>query len=181
MRNVVGVDALKPETSVNLAVGVTARAGRAFTLTVDAYQIDITNRIVYSGSFTRAQLGFGANDYLGVNLVRFFANAVNTRTQGLDIVGSDRFKVGKGQLVLTAALNFNKNTVTAINSTPLIDDPKNNPVDANPSTWYRTSLFDRNQISIIEDYLPRSKWNLSATYTIDKFDISARTVRSFSP
>lgn len=177
VRNVIGVDALKPETSVNLAVGVTARAGRAFTLTVDAYQIDITNRIVYSGSFTRAQLGFGANDYPGVNLVRFFANAVNTRTQGIDIVGSDRFKVGKGQLVLTAALNFNKNTVTAINSTPLIDDPKNNPADANPSTWYRTSLFDRNQISIIEDYLPRSKWNLSATYTIGKFDISARTVR----
>lgn len=177
VRNVVGVDALKPETSVNLAVGITARAGRAFTITVDAYQIDITNRIVYSGSFTRAQLGFGANDYPGVNLVRFFANAVNTRTQGLDIVASDRIKAGKGQLTLTAALNFNKNTVTAINSTPLIDDPKNNPADANPSTWYRTSLFDRNQISIIEDYLPRSKWNLSAIYTIGKFDISARTVR----
>ena len=177
VRNVIGVDALKPETSVNLAIGVTARAGRAFTLTVDAYQIDITNRIVYSGSFTRAQLGFGANDYPGVNLVRFFANAINTRTQGIDIVGSERLKVGRGQLVLTAALNFNKNTVTAINSTPLIDDPKNNPADANPSTWYRTSLFDRNQISIIEDYLPRSKWNLSAIYTIGKFDISARTVR----
>ena len=177
VRNVIGVDALKPETSVNLALGITARAGRAFTLTVDAYQIDITNRIVYSGSFTRAQLGFGATDYPGVNLVRFFANAVNTRTQGLDIVASDRLKIGKGQLVLTAALNFNKNTVTAINSTPLIDDPKNNPVDANPGSWYRTSLFDRNQISIIEDYLPRNKWNLSATYTIGKFDISVRTVR----
>ncbi|GAB3897493.1 TonB-dependent receptor [Spirosoma agri] len=177
VRNVIGVDALKPETSVNLALGVTARAGRAFTLTVDAYQIDITNRIVYSGSFTRAQLGFGTNDYLGVNLVRFFANAINTRTRGLDIVAAERLSVGKGQLVLTAALNFNKNTVTAINSTPLIDDPKNNPVGANPSTWYRTSLFDRNQISIIEDYLPRSKWNLSATYTIGKFDIAARTVR----
>lgn len=177
VRNVIGVDALKPETSVNLAVGVTARAGRAFTLTVDAYQIDITNRIVYSGSFTRAQLGFGTNDYPGVNLVRFFANAVNTRTQGIDIVGSERLKVGRGQLVLTAALNFNKNTVTAINSTPLIDDPKNNPADANPSTWYRTSLFDRNQVSIIEDYLPRSKWNLSALYTIGRFDVSVRTVR----
>lgn len=177
VRNVIGVDALKPETSVNLAAGITARAGRAFTLTVDAYQIDITNRIVYSGSFTRAQLGFAATDYPGVNLVRFFSNAVNTRTRGLDIVGSERITLGKGQLVLTAALNFNKNTVTAINSTPLIDNPKNNPADANPSTWYRTSLFDRNQISIIEDYLPRSKWNLSATYTIGKFDISARAVR----
>ncbi|MFD2932660.1 TonB-dependent receptor [Spirosoma flavum] len=177
VRNVIGVNALKPETSVNVALGVTARAGRAFTLTVDAYQIDITNRIVYSGSFTRAQLGFGATDYPGVNLVRFFANAINTRTRGLDIVAAERLDLGKGKLVLTAALNFNKNTVTAINSTPLIDDPKNNPAGANPSTWYRTSLFDRNQISIIEDYLPRSKWNLSATYTIGKFDITARTVR----
>ncbi|MBD2700794.1 TonB-dependent receptor [Spirosoma sp. BT702] len=177
VRNVIGVNALKPETSVNLAAGITARAGRGFTLTIDAYQIDITDRIVYSGSFTRAQLGFGTNDYPGVNLVRFFANAINTRTQGLDIVASERFKAGTGQLTLTAAVNFNKNTVKAINSTPLIDDPKNNPADANPSNWYRTSLFDRNQISIIEDYLPRSKWNLSAMYTIGKFDISLRTVR----
>ena len=177
VRNVIGVDALKPETSLNYTVGLTARAGRAFTVTVDAYQIDITNRIVYSGSFSRAQLGFGANDYLGVNLVRFFSNAINTQTRGIDIVASDRFDVGKGRLVLTAALNFNKNTVTGINSTPLIDDPKNNPADANPSTWYRTSLFDRNQVSLIEDYQPRNKWNFSATYTIGKFDITARTVR----
>ncbi len=176
-RTVIGVDALKPETSVNYTLGFTARGGRNFTLTVDAYQIDITNRIVYSGSFTRAQLGFGATDYLGVNLVRFFANAANTRTQGLDIVGSERVTVGSGRLTLTAALNFNKTMVTAINSTPLIDAAKNNPPDANPSTWFRTALFDRNQVSIIEDYLPRSKWNLSASYSIGKFDITARAVR----
>jgi len=153
-RTVIGVDALKPETSVNYTVGITARGGRAFTLTVDAYQIDITNRIVYSGAFTRAQLGFAATDYLGVNLVRFFANAADTRTRGLDIVASERIKAGKGNLVITAALNFNQNTVTGINSTPLIDAAKNNPAEANPSTWFRTALFDRNQVSIIEDYLP---------------------------
>jgi iron complex outermembrane recepter protein len=176
-RTVIGVDALKPETSTNLTVGVTARAGKAFTLTVDAYQINISDRIVYSGSFNRTQLGFGANDYLGVNLVRFFANAINTQTRGIDIVASERLSIGSGKLVATASLNFNKNTVTDINSTPLIDDPKNNPVGTNPSTWFRTSLFDRNQVSLIEDYQPRSKWNLSATYTIGKFDITARTVR----
>ncbi len=176
-RTVIGVDALKAETSANYTIGVTARGGRNFSLTVDAYQIDITNRIVYSGSFSRAQLGFGAADYLGVNLVRFFANAANTRTRGLDIVASERITAGKGRLVLTAALNFNENKVTAINSTPLIDAAKNNVADANPSTWFRTALFDRNQISLIEDYLPRNKWNFSATYSIGKFDITARAVR----
>ena len=176
-RTVIGVDALKPETSTNFTVGLTARAGKAFTLTVDAYQINISDRIVYSGSFTRAQLGFTAADYLGVNLVRFFANAVNTKTQGIDIVAAERLTIGSGRLVVTAALNFNKNTVTGVNSTPLIDDPKNNPAGANPGTFFRTSLFDRNQVSLIEDYQPRSKWNLSATYTVGKFDITARTVR----
>ncbi|GAB3712449.1 TonB-dependent receptor [Spirosoma flavus] len=176
-RTVIGVDALKPETSVNLTLGATAKIGR-LTATIDAYQIDITNRIVYSGAFSRALLGFGANDYVGVNNVNFFANAANTRTRGIDIVLSDRIALGKGSLLLTAAVNFNKNEVTGINSTSVIDDPKNNENSGrSPDQWFRTLLFDRQQRSRIEVFQPQSKLNISAVYSIGKFDITARTVR----
>ena len=177
-RKTIGVDALRPETSVNLSLGLTAKIANSLTLTVDAYQIDIKDRIVYSGPFSRAQAGFtDATQYPGVNVVRFFANAVNTRTQGIDIVATERINVGKGKLILSAALNFNKNQVTALNSTTKIDDPSKNSLLTNPSTWARTALFDRQQVSLIEDYLPRSKWNLSAAYNAGKLDVTFRAVR----
>ena len=177
-RKTVGVDALRPEKSINYSLGITAKLGNSGTLTADAYQIEITDRIVYSGAYTRAQLGItDATQFPGVNNVRFFANAVNTRTRGIDIVATERIQMGKGKLVLSAALNFNKNEVTGINSTTLIDAPKNNDPANNPSTWYRTALFDRQQVALIESYLPNSKWNLSAAYSIGKFDITFRAVR----
>jgi iron complex outermembrane recepter protein len=177
-RKTVGVDALRPEKSVNLSLGVTAKLGNTATLTVDAYQIDITDRIVYSGAYSRAQLGItDAAQFPGVNNVRFFANAINTRTQGIDIVATDRIDIGNGKLTLSAALNFNNNQVTSLNSTALIDAPKNNDPANNPSTWYRTALFDRQQYALIENYLPKSKWNLSAAYSSGKLDVTFRTVR----
>ena len=176
-RTVIGVDALKPETSVNFTFGATAKIGR-LSATVDAYQIDITNRIVYSGAFSRALLGFGANDFVGINNVNFFANAANTRTRGIDIVLSDRFKIGAGSLLLTAATNFNKNEVTGINSTNLINDPKNNENSGrSPDQWFKNLLFDRQQRSRIEVFQPRNKLNISATYSIGKLDVTVRTVR----
>ena len=177
-RKTVGVDALRPEKSVNLSLGITAKLGNSATLTVDAYQIDINDRIVYSGAYSRAQLGItDPTQFPGVNNVRFFANAVNTRTQGIDIVATDRIVIGKGKLTLSAALNFNKNQVTSLNSTALIDAVKNNDPANNPSTWYRTALFDRQQYALIETYLPRSKWNLSAAYSVGKLDVTFRAVR----
>lgn len=177
-RKTVGVDALRPEKSVNASLGLTAKIGKALTLTVDAYQIDITDRIVYSGAYSRAQLGItDANLFPGVNNVRFFANAVNTTTRGVDIVATERIALGNGKLTLSAALNFNKNEVTSLNSTALIDAAKNNDPATNPSTWYRTALFDRQQYALIESFLPRSKWNLSAAYSIGKLDVTFRAVR----
>ena len=177
-RKTVGVDALRPETSLNLSLGVTAKIANSLTLTVDAYQIDIKDRIVYSGAYSRAQLGItDATQFPGVNNVRFFANAVNTRTQGIDIVATERINMGKGKLILSAALNFNNNKVTDLISTPLIDAAKNNDPNVNPSTWFRTALFDRQQYALIEAYLPRSKWNLSAAYNIGKLDVTFRAVR----
>jgi iron complex outermembrane recepter protein len=176
-RKAIGVDALKPEKSVNLTFGATAKFGR-FSATIDAYQIDITNRIVYSGAFSRALLGFTADQYVGVNNVNFFANAANTRTRGLDIVTSFRPQIGKGALTLTAAVNFNKNIVTGINSTPLIDNPVQNETSGrSPDQWFRTLLFDRQQRSRIEVFQPQTKLNLSAAYSIGKFDFTLRAVR----
>jgi iron complex outermembrane receptor protein len=176
-RKVIGVDALRPETSLSFTTGVTARIAKTTTITVDAYQIAIKDRVVYSGAFSRSLLGFAATDYVGVNNVNFFANAANTRTQGVDIVINSKNKVANGGLNVTIAMNFNKNKVTEINSTALIDSPEKNVVTTNPGNWFKNLLFDRQQISRIEVWQPNSKINLSAVYSVGKFDFSLRTVR----
>jgi iron complex outermembrane receptor protein len=175
-RKVVGVDALRPETSVNFTAGITAKLG-SLALTVDAYEIKIKDRIVYSGAFSRAILGFTAEQYVGINNVNFFANAANTTTKGIDIVANGRYNIGKGKLFVTAALNFNKNEVTAVNSTPLINSAEKNDLAKSPDTWFKNLLFDRQQRSRIEVWQPMNKVNLSLAYSIGKLDITARTVR----
>ncbi len=176
-RIVIGVDALRPETSVNSAFGVTAKFSNALSLTVDAYQIDIKDRIVYSGAFSRGLLGFAATDYVGVNNVNFFANAANTKTQGVDIVANSKLPVGKGFLNMTAAINFNNNEVTSVNSTALINDPAKNDPAKSPDTRFQNLLFDRQQRSRIEVWQPKNKINLSFGYSLDKLNVTLRIVR----
>jgi iron complex outermembrane recepter protein len=176
-RTTIGVDALRPETSVSFTGGITMKINNIFSLTADLYQIDIKDRIVYSGAFSRALLGFAATDYVGVNNVNFFANAANTNTQGIDIVANSKFSIAKGFLNVTAAINFNKNDVVSINSTTLINDPAKNDPTKTPDTWFKNLLFDRQQQSRIEVWQPKNKINLSFGYTLDKLNVTLRMVR----
>jgi len=170
-----GVEGLKQEKSTNYGLGLTATVARQLTLTVDAYQIDIKDRIVLSSSFTRDNTL--VNSILGalpVSQVQFFANAVNTRTRGIDIVANERIALGAaGRLLLTAAANFNKTEVTSFNSS---SSTINNDVTVGVNNL-QNRLFDRQQRTRLERGNPRSKVNLSAAYTVGKFGVEARTVR----
>ncbi|QKG57527.1 TonB-dependent receptor [Hymenobacter sp. BRD128] len=170
-----GVEPLKQEKSTNYSVGLTASAGRQFTLTVDAYQIDIRDRIVLSAQFTRTNpLVATILGTLPVSRVQFFANAVNTRTQGIDIVANERIALGeKSRLLLTAAANFNHTEVRSFNSS---STTVNNDQTVGTSNLQNT-LFDRAQRTRLESGNPRSKINLSAAYNVGIFGIEARTVR----
>ena len=165
-----GVEPLKQEKSANYSVGLTSRAG-GFTLTVDAYQIDIRDRIVLSSQFTTGNATVAAilRSRPDIGRVQFFANAVNTRTQGIDIVASERIALGgDSRLLLAASANFNQTTVRSFNSSS---------TTINDSPALQNTLFDRQQRTRLEAGNPRSKINLSATYTISKFSLEARSVR----
>jgi iron complex outermembrane recepter protein len=108
-----GVPSLKPEQSLSYSAGLTVNAGRAFNLTVDAYQIDIDDRIVISGRFSNsipalAQFFAGSN----VTEAQFFTNAIDTRTRGIDIVATAFHKFeSDDKLTATLALNLNKTRI----------------------------------------------------------------------
>jgi iron complex outermembrane receptor protein len=170
-----GVEPLRQEKSTNYGLGLTATVARQLTLTVDAYLIDIKDRIVLSSSFTRNNPL--VNTILGtlpVSQVQFFANAVNTRTKGLDIVANERIALGAtSRLLLTAAANFNQTEVTSFNSSSSTINSDNTLGVEN----LQNRLFDRSQRTRLERGNPRSKINLSAAYTTGIFGIEARTVR----
>jgi iron complex outermembrane receptor protein len=166
-----GVGSLKQETSRNYSLGLTARLLRTITLTVDAYQIDINDRIALSSQFSRANAlvaGYlnaaGATD---VGIVQFFSNAIDTRTRGLDIVANERLTLSEtSTLSLTAAANFTETEVRGVNVPSQLED-----------ATLRTIFFDRQQTGRLEDAQPRSKIVLAANYTLSKLGLELRTVR----
>lgn len=102
-----GGQPLKPEKSNNYSAGAVYHVG-PFEATVDAYRIDIRDRIVLSENLNSAAVQALVQPF-GVNAARFFINGVRTRTQGLDTVLHYVLRTDStGKLDLSAASNLNK-------------------------------------------------------------------------
>lgn len=187
VRNAFGIQELKPETSTSFSGGVVGKVGNHLTFTVDAYFIKINDRIVLSTQFARTNsivdsIMKANNVPASVNALQFWTNAINTETKGIDIVVTERFKIGKGNATASLAANFNENKVVGgLNTNSVIDDPKVNPSwgnpNANPANDLSTGLFDRQQQSRIEVAQPRSKINVTFGYEVSRWNFLLRAVR----
>ncbi len=105
-----GIGNLKEETALNGSIGFTYRAG-GFSATVDGYVITVDDRIILTDNFDASHLNVGAE------AAQFFANGVNTKTTGLDIVLNYATRVGNGnQLSVGLAGNINQLDIEKINS-----------------------------------------------------------------
>ena len=108
---------LEPEESKNLSLGFVFRQG-GFTASVDYYRIEVDNRFAVSPNFTvtpalRAQLvAAGVPGADSLTTVSYFTNSFDTRTQGVDVVGSWRGQLWGGKAGVTAAWNWNDTKVT---------------------------------------------------------------------
>ena len=111
-----GATSLKPEKSHNYGAGVVIKPVPTLTFTIDGYIINVKGRIGVSRthSVTAAEIllepelaavGEGGD-------VNFFTNATDTRTRGIDLVGTWRHVLFDGNLSTTLAYNYNKSKVT---------------------------------------------------------------------
>nr|MBA3554151.1 TonB-dependent receptor [Gemmatimonadales bacterium] len=91
-----GARLLEPETSENYSFGVALNPVPSFSLTADYYQILIDDRIVFSGNFTGTAVRtfLEQRGFPGVAGARFFTNAIDTRTLGVDVVANYGFALG---------------------------------------------------------------------------------------
>lgn len=106
-----GIDQLKEETAVNTSIGFTYNSG-GFSATVDAYSISVDDRIILTDNFDATSLNVGAE------AAQFFANGVDTKTNGLDIVLNYRKNLANetSSFQVGVAANFNQLEIEKINS-----------------------------------------------------------------
>ncbi|GAB6195145.1 TonB-dependent receptor plug domain-containing protein [Lysobacter xanthus] len=113
-----GIPSLKEETSRSGTLGITWSPSRAVSVTADAYRIDIQDRIILTGEFGNDDPNIGAIlAARDIGVARFFVNAVDTRTTGLDLTAAwNGHALLGGTLDTFFAANFNRTEVTKVNA-----------------------------------------------------------------
>lgn len=154
LADLLGISELKEETSTSFSLGFTGKIPDLnLTFSVDGYLINIDDRIVYSGSFgpgsnTEVQAIF---DAAGATSARFFVNAIDTKTKGLDVVISHKANLSD-ELKLTSdlAANFTETEVDALNVPAAV-----------VAAGQTGSFFDAQEEAFLTRAIPRTKASLS--------------------
>ncbi len=164
----VGIPKLRQELSRSASVGLTGRAGSLLSFTLDAYYIQIRDRIVLTGSFRDDDPIIGSTlTRLNVGQAQFFANAASTRTLGLDLVLANSAALGSGRLSSTLALNVNQLTVTDVQTTALLAGKQD-------------IFFGPREQAFVKASAPPYKINLTEDYSLGRFGALVRLV-AFGP
>ena len=163
----IGIEDPKPETSWNYNLGITAQVGQNFLFTVDAYQIDITDRIIVTENLAVANITALKNLFTGFQEITFFTNAINTGTKGIDLVTSYKHNVGaKGKFSASVALTVNKTEITGV---------KDTPTALQLDTKTPVLLIDTVSRALIETSQPHTKVLVSVGYQIGKLSFNLRS------
>lgn len=177
-----GATPLVPEESRNFSFGFTTTPFDNFTLTVDAYQIEIDNRIAISSLFSplatqpTATPGVNRGQAIQAILVanglppeisgQYYTNAIDTRTRGVDVVASYNFSTQFGDFRTTLGYNWNDTEITGIRDNP----PELAPLGA-------FDQFDRNRQSSLTSSIPDSKFTSGVNWSLGRYSASARATR----
>lgn len=163
-----GAEPLKPEKSRNYSLGFALTPLAGLSVTVDAYQIDIDDRITLTGLLSSAGVRaiLRANGFSGDQYVRFFTNAIDTRTRGLDIVGAYNLALGRlGRLRTTIGYNHNVTNIRSIAPTPT------------QLAGLGLTLFDRQTQGYFTVSTPKDKLILGLDWNLDRVGINVKETR----
>lgn len=157
-----GIPSLTEEKSVNASFGITAKPTASLSFTLDGYYVTITDRIVLTDGFGTDddQIGSTLED-LNVGYARFFTNAVDTKTMGLDAIISYKIYMEDNTLTFTYAGNFNQMEVTAIHTNELLAGKEDN------------YFSDREEYFLLAS-APPVKMHINAEYATPKLNVNLR-------
>ncbi len=145
-----GVDKLRHETSTNFSFGAVWEADESVLVTLDAYRISISDRIVLGPT-----LGLPDGVRLGaIEAGSFFSNAVDTETYGVDLVACVKTNFAGGDVDLVSSLSWNQTKIKGVNA------PANIPANV---------FFPLAERVNVERSQPRLRASASADYRRDRF------------
>ncbi len=156
-----GVSALDAETSFNVTAGFTYRLSSNLSLTADYYNIAVDDRVLFTG-----EIGFDgdqdntnpveeilvAND---VTSIKYFVNALDTRTQGFDLVLDYKGSRLGGGSALDVVLSLN------LNETKIDNDEITSPGVVGDVGY---EIFNRKEQSRVTSARPNVKTLLGLTW-----------------
>ena len=165
-----GSEPLKAEESENLSLGLVLTPAEGLYVTIDAYQIKVTDRITLSENLTSPGVRIFVQShagYEGASGARYFTNAIDTTTQGVDIVGTYKWALANSALDFTAGYNYNKTEIDRVAPNP-----------ASLTAIDPTALrFGRVELARFEVGAPRDKFFLNNVWTRGGFSISTTATR----
>ena len=176
-----GLNGLKPEHSMDFSLGMVWRPLPHLSTTLDIYQITITDRIVGSGSVAGALNGAqtaagpainnaisiysGGTDVIDPDVLKtgsyginIFANGIDTRTRGADLVINFPYDYNFGSVTYSVGATYNDTTITNPGSTP--------------SGLTGATLYDAEAYSELTTATPKYVINLGALMTVDKLTVN---------
>jgi len=164
--SVLGIPSLKAEQSNNFTIGIGLKPSNNLSITLDYYNIGITDRIVYSSSISSSSKTSTLGKILtagGVKNISFFINGINTNTQGLDyVVSYKNIGVGtKGKLSINLAGNISLNN--EVLGTP--NDPVAIKADG-------ASILNTQIKSLLTESRPKYKMIFGIDYVVGKFQLN---------
>lgn len=112
-----GGRALKPEESTNYSLGLVWRPLANASVTVDAYRIDIDNRITLSDQLPASVVGpiFAGTPYANIQSAAFYTNIADTRTDGIELAGQYQWDLAQyGRLDLNAGFAKTRTRITEL-------------------------------------------------------------------
>jgi iron complex outermembrane receptor protein len=173
-----GFGGLQPEQSTNYSVGFVAHPISAMAVTLDVYQIDLKDRIVGSGNIYGlgnptginsaavqaalvAFIGADALDGVTQSGINIFANGLDTRTKGAD-------------LVVTYATDFGSNGKVDWSLTGSYNTTEVTHIKPSPASFAPQELYDISAISSLEDSSPKYRIVAGALWTVGPLTINLR-------
>ncbi len=163
-----GAKPLDAEKSVNASLGAVMRFGDV-SVTVDAYRIDIDDRIILSENLTQANVRdyIARQGFIGVGGGRFFINGVDTTTKGVDVVVNWPLNTANsGRFDFTLAGNFTETEVTKVPVTEQLSALNPAPV-----------LFDRLNVLSLEKGQPKNKVSANVNWKLGQWGATLRATR----
>ncbi len=165
-----GAKPLKEETSVNLSGGFAYSPTNNLNFNVDVYHIKINDRILLGATFDGSSDPVIAQILADSGLttiagVQFPTNALDTKTDGIDVVGNYRMQALRGNLDFTLSLNYTKNKITRIDGLPAILVGKGSSY---------TSALDIVTINAIEKNRPDRRSSFTTNYSVGRWHALGR-------